>query len=41
MVGTVFVNFLANMLTTAVPNMEIRVNTRDTGHIAFKQAHSV
>lgn len=36
MVGTVFVNFLANMLTTAVPNMEIRVNTRDTGHIAFQ-----
>ena len=35
MVGTVFINFLANMLATAVPNLEIRVKTPEAGYSSF------
>lgn len=35
MVGTVFINFLANMLATAVPNMEICINSEGHGHTVF------
>lgn len=35
MVGTVFINFLANMLATAVSNMEIRIDSEGHGHSVF------
>lgn len=35
MVGTVFINFLANMLVTAVPNVEVRLDQQGGGYTSF------